>query len=82
MIYTRTALAGDNVTARRTLQRSVAQFRERLTTALYREYLKRTLIALDAARDKVGNRDPKTADALHLICQSHGDGPGRAPGAD
>ena len=73
MIYTRTALPGDNVAARRTLQRSVANVRERLTTALYREYLKRVLIVLDAARDNVddrpgsvGNRSRETADALSL----------------
>ena len=59
MIYTRTALPGDNVAVRRTLQRSVANIRERLTTALYREYLKRTVSLLDAARDAAGDR-PET----------------------
>ena len=43
MIYTRTALPGDDTASRRRLQRSVAGIRESLSTALYREYLKRIL---------------------------------------
>ena len=43
MIYTRTSLPGDNPSVRRTLQRSVSQIRERLTTGMYREYLKQLL---------------------------------------
>ena len=59
MIYTRTALPGDNVAARRKLQRSVANIRERLTTALYREYLKRMVHWLDEARERTRDR-PQT----------------------
>ena len=73
MIYSRTALPGDNVTARRELQHSVAKLREKLTTGLYREYLKRLIVVLDAARDNVGERPETpeqrgrdTADALYL----------------
>ena len=51
MIYTRTALPGDNTKARRSLQRSVAQIRDRMSTALYRTYLNRATASLDAARD-------------------------------
>ena len=47
MIYTRTALPGDNTAARRQLQRSVAAIRERMGTSLYREYLRRMLAELD-----------------------------------
>ena len=36
MIYTRTALPGDNTRARRTLQRSVAAIRDKMSTSLYR----------------------------------------------
>jgi hypothetical protein len=43
MIYTRTSLPGNDTLARRRLQRSVATIRERMTTALYREYLNRIL---------------------------------------
>ena len=73
MIYTRTALPGDNTTARRTLQRSVANIRDRLTTALYREYLKRALAALDSPQDGAADLpataergDQEPTDALHL----------------
>ena len=40
MIYTRTSLPGDDTASRRSLQRSVANIRERLTTGLFREYLR------------------------------------------
>ncbi len=43
MIYTRTSLPGDDTAARRRLQRSVSSIRERLNTALYREYLKHVI---------------------------------------
>jgi hypothetical protein len=43
MIYTRASLPGSNVTAARTLYKSVASIQQRLTTALYREYLRRML---------------------------------------
>jgi hypothetical protein len=48
MIYTRTSLPGDNPSSRRSLQRSVANIRDRLTTGLYREYLRRVLKEMDA----------------------------------
>ena len=71
MIYTRTALPGDNVAARRTLQRSVANIRDRLTTSLYREYLKRMVGLLDEVQENPGNHaqaDGQTteSDALYL----------------
>ena len=62
MIYTRTALPGDNTAARRALQRSVAAIRERMTTALYREYLKRATAAVERALEG----DGEAVDALHL----------------
>ena len=43
MIYTRTSLPGDDTPTRRNLQRSVSGISEKLTTALYREYLNRVL---------------------------------------
>ena len=46
MIYTRTSLPGDDTSSRRRLQRSVSNIREKLTTALYREYLSRILHAM------------------------------------
>ena len=49
MIYTRTALPGDDTGARRRLQRSVARIREGLTTALYRHYLKRLISEVESA---------------------------------
>lgn len=51
MIYTRTSLPGDNPTARRRLQRSVASIRDRLTTAFYREYLKQVVEEMDSMRE-------------------------------
>ena len=48
MIYTRTSLPGDNPAARRNLQRSVANIRDRLTTGLYREYLRQVREEMDA----------------------------------
>ena len=51
MIYTRTSLPGDDPAARRTLQRSVADIRDRLTTALYREFLRRSLEELKSISD-------------------------------
>ena len=66
MIYTRTTLPGDNTSARRQLQRSVAAHRERVTTSLYREYLRRVLAALghDETDPKDGEAD--ATDALQL----------------
>ena len=65
MIYTRTSLPGDNPTARRRLQRSVSSIRDRLTTALYREYLGKVVEEMDYLRDP---RSPMTdeVDALEL----------------
>ncbi len=51
MIYTRTSLPGDNPAARRTLQRSVASIRERLTTSLYRKYLKQAMEELESMHE-------------------------------
>ncbi len=48
MIYTRTSLPGDNPASRRSLQRSVSNIRDRLTTGLYREYLRRVLEEMDS----------------------------------
>ena len=67
MIYTRTALLGDNTSARQNLQRSVATIRERMTTSLYREYLKRILERLENNEsDDPGTGETDTVDALHL----------------
>ena len=55
MIYTRTSLPGDDPAARRKLQRSVASIRGRLTTSLYRLYLKRMLAEMDALPESDGS---------------------------
>ena len=52
MIYTRTSLPGDDTAARRRLQRSVSSIRERLNTALYREYLKHVTCDLASFTNK------------------------------
>ncbi len=65
MIYTRTSLPGDNPAARRTLQRSVASIRDRLTTALYREYLKQILEKMESIRESNSSKDDDP-DALEL----------------
>ena len=65
MIYTRTSLPGDNPTARRILQRSVASIRDRLTTALYRSYLQHILAEMDALRESKGP-EGYDVDALEL----------------
>ena len=65
MIYTRTSLPGDDPTARRKLQRSVASIRERLTTSLYQLYLKRMLAEMDALRESGGSESDEV-DALEL----------------
>ena len=58
MIYTRTNLPGDRVVERNQLQRSVTSIRGRLTTSLYREYLRRALTAIDDLdRADVGDAD-------------------------
>ncbi len=66
MIYTRTALPGDNTAARRRLQRSVAAIRDRMTTSLYREYLHRMLQELNAEATVPSENDADSADALFL----------------
>ena len=65
MIYTRTSLPGDNPAARRTLQRSVASIRERLTTSLYRQYLSQALEEMESIHEsrRPGDED---VDALEL----------------
>ena len=65
MIYTRTSLPGDNTVARRKLQRSVAEIRNRMTTALYREYLRRSLSKLNPGVD-VTSEGTESTDALLL----------------
>ena len=65
MIYTRTSLPGDNPTAHRRLQRSVASIRDRLTTALYREYLKQVLEEMDSIRESNSSKSDDV-DALEL----------------
>jgi hypothetical protein len=49
MIYTRTSLPGNDPSSRRRLQRSVADIRGRMTTALYSEYLGRVRRQLESA---------------------------------
>ena len=62
MIYTRTSLPGDDTVNRRKLQRSVADIRERLTTALYRRYLQEVITDLAA----ISQSDYRDLDVLHL----------------
>lgn len=60
MIYTRTSLPGDQTVARHELQRSIAGIRDGMTTALYREYLRR----MTASIDKLGqSKQDALADA-------------------
>lgn len=66
MIYTRTALPGDNTAARRQLQRSVAAIRERMTTSLYRAYVKATLAELDRQDATSSGDGADSTDALFL----------------
>lgn len=65
MIYTRTSLPGDDPTARRRLQRSVASIRERLTTALYQTYLKHMHTEIDELLKSDGTEGDEV-DALEL----------------
>ena len=65
MIYTRTSLPGDNPTARRKLQRSVVSIRGRLTTALYREYLRQILEEMNSIRESNASEGDEV-DALEL----------------
>ena len=50
MIYTRTSLPGDQTATRHRLQRSIAQIRDGMTTALYREYLRRTVVRINEVK--------------------------------
>ena len=65
MIYTRTSLPGDDPTARRRLQRSVASIRERLTTSLYQSYLQHMLTEMDELLKSDG-KEGDEVDALEL----------------
>ncbi len=65
MIYTRTSLPGDKPSARRRLQRSVASVRNRLTTALYRAYLRQMLKEMDIICESSASAD-EDVDALEL----------------
>ena len=60
MIYTDTSLPGDNPASRRSLQRSVANIRERLTTNLYREYLRQI-------QEEMDNLAPTDYDGLDVL---------------
>ncbi len=51
MFYTRTSLPGNQPSVRRALQRSVARIQGKMTTGLYREYLSRALVELNAASE-------------------------------
>ena len=48
MVYTRTSLPGNDTVARRELKKSVTDISERMSTSLYREYLRRVLERLNA----------------------------------
>lgn len=65
MIYTRTSLPGDQTALRNRLQRSISQIRDGMTTALYREYLKRMVSQLDALREN-GEQALADIDVLQL----------------
>ena len=66
MIYTRTSLPGDQIKVRRQLQRTVGSFRNRITTSLYREYLRRAMEELDAKITLATNEQVELPDALSL----------------
>ena len=61
MIYTHTSLPGDQTATRNRLQRSIAQIRDGMTTALYREYLRRTVARINevkgSERESLANVD-------------------------
>ena len=62
MIYTRTSLPGNETGTRRRLQRSVSSIRNNMSTALYREYLKRMLTRVEGILEAEGDE----VDALEL----------------
>ena len=68
MIYTRTSLPGDNPTTRRQLQRSVADIRERLTTSLYRNYLKRVMDETNTGALADGGEDDVLQLSSSILC--------------
>lgn len=51
MVYTRTSLPGNDTVARRALMKSVTDVSERMSTSLYREYLRRVLARLNEMDD-------------------------------
>ena len=65
MIYTRTSLPGDQTTVRNRLQRSIARIRDRMTTGLYREYLRRVATRIDELRQS-GRESLADTDVLEL----------------
>ena len=65
MVYTRTSLPGDQPAVKRKLQRSIARIQDDMTTALYREYLGRTVARIDELRER-GTTDLADADVLDL----------------
>ena len=65
MIYTRTSLPGDQTAVRNRLQRSIARIRDRMTTGLYREYLRRMTTRVDALRQS-GRESLADTDVLEL----------------
>ncbi len=67
MIYTRTALPGDATEQRRKLKRSVFDIQERLTTALYREYLRRALVKVTEA-NHLGDEVDALSISSEVLC--------------
>ena len=65
MIYTRTSLPGDQTAIRNRLQRSISAIRDGMTTALYREYLKRIIARLGELKER-GNQALADVDVLEL----------------
>ena len=65
MIYTRTSLPGDQTAVRHRLQRSISEIRERMTTALYREYLRRMTAKIEGLRS-LGQAPLADIDVLDL----------------
>ena len=65
MIYTRTSLPGDQTAIRNRLQRSISAIRDGMTTALYREYLKRIVVRLGELKER-GNQALADVDVLEL----------------
>ncbi len=69
MIYTRTSLPGNDPASRRRLQRSVADIRGRITTALYSEYLRRVRQKLESTPSlDMENLDALEFSSTELCC--------------